>query len=93
MFGSEHSIPPSYEINHSKLKGGLINTDTCNGARLLAQLLVDAVDFAVEENLLSRMEVPRTCGARVRLWRYGLAIESILNGMLVLYVRVMNTNY
>ncbi len=26
-----------------------MNTDTCNGARLLAQLLVDAVDFAVEE--------------------------------------------
>jgi hypothetical protein len=50
MFRSEHSIPPSYKIHLSKLKGGLINTDTCNGARLLAQLLVDAVDFAVEEN-------------------------------------------
>jgi hypothetical protein len=36
------------------------------------------------------MKVPRTCGARVRLWQYELAIESILNGMLVLYVRVMN---
>jgi hypothetical protein len=38
------------------------------------------------------MEVPRTCGARVRLWQYELAIEYILklNGMLVLYVRVMN---
>jgi hypothetical protein len=50
MFGLEHSIPPSYEIHLSKLKGGLINTDTCNGACLLAQLLVDVVDFAVEEN-------------------------------------------
>jgi hypothetical protein len=30
--------------------------------------------------MLSRMEVPRTCGARVRLWRYKLATESILNG-------------
>jgi hypothetical protein len=49
MFGSGHSIPPSYKIHLSKLEGGLINTDTCNGARLLAQLLVDAVDFAVEE--------------------------------------------
>ena len=27
----------------------MVNTDTCNGARLLAQLLVDAVDFAVAE--------------------------------------------
>ncbi len=26
-----------------------MNTDTCNGARLLAQLLVDSVDFAMEE--------------------------------------------
>jgi hypothetical protein len=48
MFGSDHSIPPSYEIHLSKLGGGLINTDTCNAARLLGQLLVDAVDFAVE---------------------------------------------
>ena len=49
MFGDTHSIPSSSQINLSKLEGGLVNTDTCNGARLLAQLLVDAVDFAVEE--------------------------------------------
>ncbi len=49
MFGDTHSIPSSSQIHLSKLEGGLVNTDTCNGARLLAQLLVDAVDFAVEE--------------------------------------------
>ena len=49
MFGHTHNIPSSSQINLSKLEGRLVNTDTCNGARLLAQLLVDAVDFAVEE--------------------------------------------
>ena len=49
MFGDTHSIPSSSQIHLSKLEAGLVNTDTCNGARLLAQLLVDAVDFAVEE--------------------------------------------
>jgi len=49
MFGHTHSIPSSSQINLSKLEGGLVNTDTCNGACLLAKLLVDAVDFAVEE--------------------------------------------
>ena len=49
MFGNNHSIPSSSQIHLSKLEGGLVNTNTCNGARLLAQLLVDAVDFAVEE--------------------------------------------
>ena len=49
MFDQTHSIPSSFQIRQSKLEGGLVNTDTCNGARLLAQLLVDAVDFAVEE--------------------------------------------
>ena len=49
MFGQTHSIPSSSQIHLSKLEGGLVNTDTCNGACLLAQLLVDAIDFAVEE--------------------------------------------
>ena len=44
MFDTNHSIPPGSEIHLSKLEGGLINTDTCNAARLLGQLLVDAVD-------------------------------------------------
>jgi hypothetical protein len=49
MFDTNHSIPPGLEIHLSKLEGGLINTNTCNGARLLGQLLVDAVDHAVQE--------------------------------------------
>ena len=49
MFDTNHSIPPGSEIHLSKLEGGLINTDTCNAARLLGQLLVDAVDHAVQE--------------------------------------------
>ena len=49
MFGKDHSIPPGSEIHLSKLEGGLVTTDTCNAARLLGRLLVDAVDQAVEE--------------------------------------------
>jgi hypothetical protein len=49
MFSTNHSILPGSEIHLSKLEGGLINTETCNAARLLGQLLVDAVDHAVAE--------------------------------------------
>ena len=49
MFGQDHSIPLGSEIHLSKLEGGLVTTDTCNAARLLGRLLVDAVDQAVEE--------------------------------------------
>ncbi len=51
MFGTNHNIPPGSEIHLSKLEGGLINTDTCNAARFLGQLLVDAVDHAVAEKM------------------------------------------
>ena len=49
VFGADHSIPLGSEIHLSKLKGGLITTDTCNAAHLLGQLMVDAVDNAVAE--------------------------------------------
>ncbi len=49
MFGADHSIPPGSEIHLSKLEGGLITTNMCNAARLLGQLMVDAVDNAVAE--------------------------------------------
>ncbi len=49
IFGQTHIIPSSSQIHLSKLEGGLVNTDTCNGACLLAQLLVDAVDFTMEK--------------------------------------------
>ncbi len=49
MCGADHSIPSGAEIHLLKLEGGLITTDTCNAARLLGQLMVDAVDNAVAE--------------------------------------------
>ena len=36
MFGDTHSIPSSSQIHMSKLEGGLVNTDTCNGARIIS---------------------------------------------------------
>ncbi len=55
MFGPNHSIPPGSEIHLSKIEGGLITTNTCNSARLLGRLVVDAVENAVsitEETLM-----------------------------------------
>lgn len=47
MFGQNHTIPSGSEIHLSKLEGGLVNTDTCNPACLLGQLILDADDHAV----------------------------------------------
>lgn len=57
-FGQNHDIPSSASIDISKLNGGgMINTDTCNGARKLSELLADAVNDAVRQKLQSRGEV------------------------------------
>jgi hypothetical protein len=49
MFSTTHDIPCSSEIHLSKMEGGLVTTDTCNSARLLGKILVDAVEFHVNE--------------------------------------------
>ena len=53
MFGSNHDIPSAAEMHISKLEGGVINTDTCNAARLTSKLLADAIEQAVNEKFVS----------------------------------------
>jgi hypothetical protein len=48
MFGQNHDIPPGSSIDIAKLEGGMITTDTCNGARLLSKLLAEEIDLAVK---------------------------------------------
>jgi hypothetical protein len=49
MFGQNHDIPPGTSIDVAKLEGGMITTDTCNGARLLSKLLAEEIDRRVKE--------------------------------------------
>ena len=51
MFGTDHDIPSAHAIHLSKLNHGVINTDTCNAARLLNSMICDAVDTAVREKI------------------------------------------
>ena len=37
----------------SKLEGGVINTDTCNAARLTSKLLAETIEQAVNEKIVS----------------------------------------
>lgn len=53
MFGSNHDIPSAAEMHISKLEGGVINTDTCNAARLTSKLLAEAIEQAVNEKFVS----------------------------------------
>lgn len=50
---AEHDIPVSAEMHLSKMKGGLVNADTCNSARLTSAMLCDAIEDAVEEERIS----------------------------------------
>jgi hypothetical protein len=45
MFGQNHDIPPGTSIDMAKLEGGMITTDTCNGAHLLSKLLSEEIDL------------------------------------------------
>lgn len=49
LFGADHDIPSAGAVHLSKLNHSVINTDTCNGARLLSSLLADAIKDAVTE--------------------------------------------
>ena len=52
MFGaSSHDIPPGESIHLSKLRDGVITTDTCNAARLLSSLVSEKVEEAVQLKL------------------------------------------
>jgi DNA primase large subunit len=49
MFGaSSRDIPPGESIHLSKLRDGVITTDTCNAARLLSSLVSEKVEEAVQ---------------------------------------------
>lgn len=48
MFGASHDIPPGELIHLSKLRDGVITTDTCNSARLLSTLIAQKVEEAVQ---------------------------------------------
>ena len=48
IFDLNHDIPPGSSIDIAKLEGGMITTDTCNGARLLSKLLAEEIDLAVK---------------------------------------------
>jgi hypothetical protein len=48
MFGATHDIPPGESIHLSKLRDGVITTDTCNAARLLSSLVSEKVEEAVQ---------------------------------------------
>ena len=51
MFDTNHDIPSANAIHLSKLRNGVVTTDTCNAARLLSSLIRDAVIEAVGEKL------------------------------------------
>ena len=51
MFGTNHDIPSAEAIHLSKLRDGIITTDTCNSARLLSSLIKDAVTQAVGQKI------------------------------------------
>ncbi len=53
MFGSNPGIPSAAEMHISKLEGGVINTVTCNAARLTSKLLAEAIEQAVNEKIVS----------------------------------------
>jgi hypothetical protein len=53
MFGSNHDIPLAAEMHTSKLEGGVMNTDTCNAARLTSKLLAEAIEHVVNEKFVS----------------------------------------
>ena len=60
MFGQTHDIPPGSSIDIVKLEGGVITTDTCNGARLVSKLLADEIDQAVKAKKEELGEVGNT---------------------------------
>ena len=54
----EFSLPANYPKGHGDhfklwMKGGVVNADTCNSARLTSAMLCDAIEDAVEEERLS----------------------------------------
>jgi len=59
MFGSNQDIPSAAEMHISKFEGGVINTDTCNDARLTSKLLAEAIEHAVSEKFVSGGDAER----------------------------------
>jgi hypothetical protein len=51
MFDINHDIPSAEAMHLSKLRDGIITTDTCNSARLLSSLIKDAVTEAVGQKI------------------------------------------
>ena len=51
MFDNNHDIPLAQAIHLSKLRDGVITTDTCHAAHLLSSLIKDAVTEAVGQKI------------------------------------------
>ncbi len=51
MLYTNQDIPSAEAIHLSKLRDGIITTDTCNSARLLSSLIKDAVTQAVGQKI------------------------------------------
>ena len=101
-YGQTHDIPSSDEMHMSKLAGAIVNSDTCNGARLTSSLLLDEIEKAVEEKMRERGELgdplvmQQDCHHHLRNVWIGAVTKSLskyLNEILALDLEDIDSRY
>ena len=100
-FGSDHDIPSANAVYLSKLKFGVINTDTCNPARLFSTMLQEKVEDSVQEKIMQDGGIPNNENIRVltqdchhhfrNVW-IGAAVKKLLSYLNEILVSDLNTN-
>ena len=50
-FGCDHDIPSSEEMNITKLNEAVVSSDACNAARLTSDLIAEAIEEAVRDQV------------------------------------------
>jgi hypothetical protein len=52
MYGNNHDIPSAESIHLSKIRDGIVTTDTCNSARALSEFISFEIEEAIKQKIV-----------------------------------------